>query len=133
MHNSSLLVISFYCTQSEPLNSIILYRSKTQEDEIVAKQEIIDKLQAELGKTRNENEHYVSVIMDSKAKQANEMDEIQQMNQELNNAKANLAIEKERFESKQVEFEQMRESLTSMEMSLKASTDNMGISVASMR
>ena len=46
------------------------------------------------------------------------MDEVQQLNQELINARASLAIEKERFESKQVEFEQMRESLTSMEQSM---------------
>ena len=81
-------------------NSIILYRSKLQDAEIAAKQEIIDKLTVELGKTRDENAHYVSVIMEEKTKKADEMDEIQQLNQELINAKANLAIEKERFEKK---------------------------------
>ena len=89
-----------------------------QDAEIAAKIEIIEKLTTELGKTRDENEHYVSVIMEQKTKKADEMDEVQQLNQELINAKASLAIEKERFESKQVEFEQMRESFTSMEQSM---------------
>lgn len=39
-----------------------------QDAEIAAKQEMIEKLTTELGKTRDENEHYVSVIMEQKTK-----------------------------------------------------------------
>ena len=62
-------------------------------------------MNVELQKAKQESETYLQVIMDMKNKQANEMDQVQNMHTELMNAKQSLSIEKKLFEEKQIEFE----------------------------
>ena len=73
--------------------------------ETQAKQELCEKMNVELQKAKQESETYLQVIMDMKNKQANEMDQVQNMHTELMNAKQSLSIEKKLFEEKQIEFE----------------------------
>lgn len=86
-----------------------------QNNEINAKQELIERLQAELAKAKTESDQYLNAIMEQKCKQAEEMDQIQTMHNDLVNAKASLAIEKERFEKQQVEYEAMQVKLNALE------------------
>ena len=55
-------------------------------------------MQAELNKTKNESETYLAKIMDMKAKQAEEMDQVQMMHDELKNSQKCFEIERKRFE-----------------------------------
>ena len=55
------------------------------------------------------------------------MDQVQALHNQLVNAKASLAVEKERFEAKQIEFEEMRQKLAIME---ESKSSDLGISIA---
>ena len=59
------------------------------------------------------------------------MDQVQTMHNELVNAKASLQVEKQRFEGKQLEYEQMQRLCNSLEES--KSKQGGGISIAGVR